>query len=63
MESGGSETPCDMRLQVTSTNVSLQSVVQTTAEIAIVGKEPHPPCYVQCKVAGVHPKYIPNTEN
>lgn len=53
--------PCDMRLEVTSTNVSLKSVVQTTAEIAIVGKEPHPTCYVQCKVAGVHPKYIINT--
>lgn len=38
-------TPCDMRLEVTSINV-----VQTTAEMG-----PHPTCYMQCQVEGVHP--------
>lgn len=47
------DTTCDMLLEVTTTNVSLQSVVQTRTEIVMVGKGPHPTCYVQCKVAGV----------
>ena len=52
MELDGSDTTCDMLLEVTTTNVSPQSVVQTRTEIVIIGKGPHPTCYVQCKVAG-----------
>ena len=59
---GGSNTPgaytgnqVDLQLEKTSTNENQQSVVQTTAEIVMVGKGPHPTCYLECKVAGGHP--------
>lgn len=53
MELDGSDTTCNMPLEVTSTNVSPQSEFQTRIEIVMVGKGPHPICYVQCKLAGV----------